>query len=166
MVSILILLISTVKLTRIDKFPFKCTTGRINIIYAFIILVCLCSCSANKLTNKGVYKELEPAEYDALLKVENVNIIDVRTKGEFKKSHIKGAVNASYFSGKFLKLVEECHLDTNKTTLIYCETQHRSPIAAKRLYKVGFNKIIDLKKGMIKWRKLGFSYVTTIQEHL
>ena len=110
------------------------------------------------MASKGIYKEVEPSVYEVLLKQENINIIDVRTKGEYEKSHIKGAINASYFSGKFLKLVKEFNLDTNKTTLIYCETQHRSPIAAKRLYKIGFKKIIDLERGMRIWRKQGFSY--------
>lgn len=133
---------------------------RFNNILAFVVLVSLIACSANKLTNQGIYKELASAEYQAMLNKGEVNIIDVRTASEYNKSHIKGALNASYFSGSFLELVVNYHLDTNKTTLIYCETQHRSPMAAKRLYKVGFKKIVDLQGGMSYWRKEGFPYET------
>ena len=118
----------------------------------------LVACSANKLAIKGIYKELPSKEYKELIKQNDVNIIDVRTKSEFEKSHIKGAISASYFSGKFSKIVSDYNLDTNKVTVIYCETQHRSPAAAKRLYKLGFNKIVDLQKGMSEWRKQGFPY--------
>lgn len=118
----------------------------------------LAACSTNKLASSGIYREVLSKEYELLLNQGNINIIDVRTKSEFKKSHIKNAVNASYFSGNFLEIVSSYNLDTNKVTLIYCETQHRSPAAAKRLTKIGFKKIIDLKKGLSSWRKQGFPY--------
>lgn len=132
------------------------------IIPALIILLLICSCSTRKLSNEGIYKELEPAQFENVLNQNDINIIDVRTKAEYNKSHLKGAVNASFLSGIFLKLIAQYHLDTNKTTLIYCETQHRSPVAAKRLYKIGFTKIIDLKKGMVVWRKQGYPYESTL----
>jgi rhodanese-related sulfurtransferase len=124
----------------------------------------LSGCSVGKLIDDGVYEELESTQYEALINRGGINIIDVRTKSEYNASHIEGAINASYFSGGFLKLVAQHHLDANKITLIYCETQHRSPMAAKRLYKAGFSKIIDLKKGMSKWRKEGFPFKSNILE--
>jgi len=127
-------------------------------IFFTLILLSLIGCSANKLVKNGVYNELSSREYEELMKQDDINIIDVRTKSEYKKSHIKDAINASFFSGHFLDIIEEYKLDTNKVTLIYCETQHRSPSAAKRLSKVGFKKIVDLKKGMNSWRKQGFPY--------
>ena len=131
---------------------------RTNNIFFAIIFISLVACSTNKLVRSGIYKEVPSNEYEALLNEENINIIDVRTKSEFKKSHIKGAINASYFSGNFLEIVSSYNLDTNKVTLIYCETQHRSPAAAKRLTKKGFKNIVDLQKGMSSWRKQGFPY--------
>ena len=128
------------------------------------MLSILTSCSTRKLHNAGIYIVLSPAQFENSLNQKDINIIDVRTKGEYNKSHLKGAVNASYLSGKFLKQIANYHLDNNKTTLIYCETQHRSPLAAKRLYKVGFTKIIDLKKGMVVWRKQGYPYESTLLE--
>ena len=124
-----------------------------------LITVITTSCSVKKITKSGAYRVVEANEFTALLTTENVNIIDVRTKGEFKKGHIKDAINISYFSGKFLKLVKQQHLDTSKLTLIYCQTQHRSPIVAKKLHKIGFNKIVDLEKGMNVWSKQGFPTV-------
>lgn len=36
---------------------------------------------------------------------------------------------------------------------MYCQTQHRSPLASKKMKKMGFKKIIDLKGGFVKWEK-------------
>ena len=138
---------------------------RVSNLFSVFILLGLIACSANKLTEKGIYKELQSKEYEVLLNRGNLNIIDVRTKGEYKKYHIKGAINASYFSGNFLDIVRSYNLDTNKVILIYCETQHRSPFAAKRLNKIGFKNIVDLKKGMSVWRKEGFPYESKNSEN-
>ena len=117
------------------------------------------SCSIHKLSKKGVYKEVSSKEYLLYVNDSTVNIIDVRTAAEYQKSHIKGALNVSYFGGHFKKSLVELDLDTNRTTLIYCETQHRSLFVAKKLYKAGFKSIIDLDKGMVKWRKKGLPFV-------
>lgn len=119
----------------------------------------LASCSIGKLTKLGVYQELKPPEYLAHVGDTTVNIIDVRTLAEYNKSHIKGAVNVNYFGGSFVEDLRALNLDTAETTLIYCETQHRSLFVAKKLYKEGFHHVIDLDKGMMHWRKKGFPYI-------
>lgn len=118
-----------------------------------LIFVLISSCSIQKLKKYGVYKELPPKDYNGyVLDTSNV-IIDVRTPKEYNKSHIKGAINVSYFGGHFKENFTELDLDTTKTILIYCETQHRSLMVANKIYKSGFNTIIDLDKGMRIWRK-------------
>ena len=122
-----------------------------------LILVSLNACSISKLAKTGAYKEVSALVFDSLILQTNVNIIDVRTKSEYSKSHIKGAQNASYLSGKFSTIISNLNLDTTNLTLIYCETQHRSLFAAKKLARLGFKKIVDLDRGMMYWRKQGFA---------
>lgn len=130
-------------------------------LFFFISLIFLVSaCSVHRLARKGVYREIDASEFLNYVVDSNVNIIDVRTAKEYDKSHITLSVNASYFGGKFSDLIDSLKLDPTKTTLIYCETQHRSLFAAKILYKKGFNKIIDLNKGMSYWRKAGYPFET------
>ena len=123
--------------------------------YLLILITTLLflSCGINKLEKKGVYVEMPASDYQQYVEDSTVNIIDVRTEKEYQESHIEGAVNASYFSGNFKDIIDTLNLDTSKTTLIYCETQHRSLITAKILYKKGFDNIIDLDRGMRIWRK-------------
>lgn len=124
----------------------------------FIIAICLFSCSIGKLTTKGVYKEVSATEFYNYVKDSTINIIDLRTEKEYQKSHIKGAINISYFGGEFKKDINSTSLNKELPTLIYCETQHRSLWAANKIYKAGFKNVIDLDKGMSNWRKNGFPY--------
>ncbi len=106
-----------------------------------------------------MYQEVSPEEFQVLTQDTSNILIDVRTVSEYQKSHIKGAINISYFGGHFKEKLEVLHLDTSKTVLIYCETQHRSLFAAKKIYRLGFHDIVDLDKGMINWRKNNFPYI-------
>ena len=119
----------------------------------------IASCSIHKLNKLGVYEEQPPAVYLSYVNDSTVNIIDVRTLAEYDKSHIRGAVNVNFFKSHFRENLRALNLDTSKTTLIYCETQHRSLFVAKKLYKEGFHNVIDLDRGMMHWRKKGFPYV-------
>ncbi len=126
-----------------------------------LILTLLVShaCSIKRFTRLGYYQEKSGIEFQKYLNDSLVNIIDVRTIKEYEKSHIEGAKNASYIGGDFKEIVDSLQLNKSIPTLIYCETQHRSLFATKKLVKMGFKHIIDLDKGMIAWRKDGFSYV-------
>mgnify|MGYP003687755739 CR=1 FL=1 len=124
----------------------------------FLIVLLTSSCGIRSLTKKGNYQELAPEAYLEYVQDSSVNIIDVRTNTEFEKSHIEGALNVNYFGGHFKRDLNQLNIDSTKTTLIYCETQHRSLFVAKKLKKVGFLKVIDLDKGMMNWRKQGFPH--------
>lgn len=77
-------------------------------------------------------------------------LIDVRTGFEYKKHRIKGAVHNSYLNPGFKSRLKG--LDTDRPVFIYCESEHRSPYAAKKLRKAGFTEIYDLKDGFKNWR--------------
>lgn len=124
-----------------------------NLIAMGLISILLTACGLKKLERKGQYKELSGEKYNHYLNSNQVNLIDVRTPKEYRKSHIDGAVNASYFNKGFKAKIDSLRLDPSLPTLIYCETQHRSLFAAKILHKKGFKNIIDLDKGMLRWRK-------------
>ena len=117
------------------------------------------SCGLHKLKKQGVYKEVSSKEYLVYVKDSTVNIIDVRSPKEYQKSHIEGAINISYFGGHFKEEFKKLELDTTKTTLIYCQTQHRSLMVANKIYKAGFHSIIDLEKGMRVWLKEDLPFV-------
>ncbi len=119
----------------------------------FVLLICilsLASCNAWKSGKNFKYTELAFADFDSNLKADsNYIIVDVRTPKEYRHGHMKNAINVSYFGTTFTDSIKT--LDRNKTVYMYCQTQHRSPLASKKMKKLGFKKIIDLKGGFMKW---------------
>lgn len=133
---------------------------------AILALTCVLpatSCSIRHLEHLGVYRELAPEDYLPYVQDSSINLIDVRTEAEYRKSHIEGAVNVSFLGGHFRKELKQLDPDKSRPTLIYCETQHRSLFVAKKMYVMGYRNIIDLDKGMMHWRKSGFPYSASDQ---
>jgi len=98
------------------------------------------------------YEKLEPTEYNALLADSTDHaLVDVRTNGEYKRSHMKGAVNKSYLAFNYRKAFSG--IDRNKLLFVYCQTCHRSPLAARKLKRMGFRRVVDLKGGYQQWQK-------------
>jgi len=98
------------------------------------------------------YEKLEPAAYTALL-ADSIDhtLIDVRTKGEYERSNLEGAVNKSYFAFNYRKAFSG--IDRNKLLFVYCQTCHRSPLAARKLKRKGFRRVVDLKGGYHQLQK-------------
>ncbi len=119
--------------------------------FFFILILFFFSCNSWKHSDSFTYEEMDCEHYKQQLELNSdLIIVDVRTEKEYKKSHIKNAINISYFGGNIKKYIDT--LDKNKTVFIYCQTQHRSPITAKIMKKKGFKKVIDLKGGFVKWK--------------
>jgi len=77
-------------------------------------------------------------------------LIDVRTRQEFNKSHIPGAISIPLHNLKNNRINE---LPTDKPILCICLSAHRSKPATRKLIKAGFNAM-ELKGGMLAWWKL------------
>ena len=67
-------------------------------------------------------------------------LIDVRTKEEYDKEHIKNALNhdiMDMMQGTFP------HIDKNEEITLYCESGNRSMMAKGLMEQSGFKKITD-----------------------
>jgi len=133
--------------------------------FLFASLFIFNSCITSYLKKNEHYKEVKNEEYSREIQnykdTSTYNIIDIRTKKEYFKAHIEGADNASIMNKDFKEYLKGLNLDPTKPTYIYCETQHRSLFAAKILIEeFGYTNIIDLDRGLGKYRKKGLPYVT------
>ena len=118
-------------------------------LLAFMASLLLEGCFTVKSNEHFTY-----AKYYAILKdSSNRYLIDVRTPGEFRKSHAPGAVNYNFLAFHFGRDVDS--LDRHKTAYIYCHTCHRSPFAGKIMKRKGFTRVYDLKGGFSQWLKAG-----------
>ncbi|MCB0519513.1 MAG: rhodanese-like domain-containing protein [Lewinellaceae bacterium] len=116
----------------------------------FLLPAVVASCKS--IYHADNVSQLPPDQYFEKMKITpDFTVIDVRTKMEYKKQHLENAHSASLLSFRFKKKV--AGLDRNKPVFIYCETAHRSPFAARKLRRMGFVEITDLKKGYKPYRK-------------
>ncbi len=94
--------------------------------------------------------ELISISPDELMKmVEDHALIDVRTPFEFRRGHIKNAINYKLGSeGEIIK-----NFGTDGKIILICKTGHRSRATANRLIKMGYKNLYHLDGGMNKWRK-------------
>lgn len=101
-------------------------------------------------TSAFTYEEIKVSDFEKKLNSsQDYILVDVRTPKEYEKGHIANAVNISYFGSEFKTSIEK--LPKDKLIFMYCQTQHRSPLASKYMKKKGFTHIIDLSGGFMKW---------------
>ena len=87
----------------------------------------------------------------------DILLIDVRTPGEYASGHVENSVNIDFRASNFKDLIGQ--LDKNQDVYVYCKVGGRSGSAAKMMEDMGFNKIYDLKGGIMQWEKDGFKKV-------
>ena len=76
---------------------------------------------------------------------ENIQLIDVRTPGEFRRGHIKNAKNVPLNEiGQFTPI-------TDKKVYVICQSGVRSKLAAKKLKKKGY-EVVNIRGGMHAWK--------------
>jgi rhodanese-related sulfurtransferase len=100
---------------------------------------------------KKEFRRVGVKEFDQLRGKKNTVVLDVRTKKEFNRSHIPGAVNLDFYSSTFEKQVAK--LDKSKTYLVHCAGGVRSAKACAIMKKLSFPALIDLKPGFRAWEK-------------
>jgi rhodanese-related sulfurtransferase len=81
-------------------------------------------------------------------------IIDVRSRSEFDRDHLPGAVRIPFYSiGSGL---EELNVNKRDRILLYCEHGPRSGIASFLLFLSGYDSLYSLEGHMKAWRQNRF----------
>lgn len=101
---------------------------------------------------------IEPQSMDidslnTLLEQETKNLVllDVRTLQEFKRGHLKGAINLSISTPQIFRL-RIGKLSKDNSYVIYSQTMDRSISAANIMMKKGFSRIYQLTGGILAWK--------------
>src|SRR5437588_937380 len=79
----------------------------------------------------------------------SLQVIDVRSPGEWKKGHVHGARHM--FLPELVKRMEE--LDRDKPTAVYCGSGYRASIATSILKPRGFNELWNVPGSWEAWNK-------------
>ncbi|MBK8611165.1 MAG: thioredoxin fold domain-containing protein [Chitinophagaceae bacterium] len=112
------------------------------ILFSVLILSCTAQ-TKNSLTAAEFEKEITTKE--------NIQILDVRTPGEFFSGHIKTALQADWNNkAEFERRL--AFVDKNKPVYIYCLAGGRSAAAANKMRSMGYQAVIELQGGTNAWR--------------
>jgi len=85
--------------------------------------------------------------------LEDYQVIDVRSSEEYKKGHIKFALNLEYNESSIAELLET--LDMDKPVFVYCKTGASSMKAAAKMIEMGFRAVYNLQGGIAAWTNAG-----------
>tara|TARA_B100001248_G_C27341556_1_gene436546 strand:+ start:518 stop:931 length:414 start_codon:yes stop_codon:yes gene_type:complete len=116
----------------------------------FITILCISTffnCEKFK-TNTSV--SISTEKMLALVKFDEVQLIDVRTPAEFAEGHLKNAKNIDFYSPDFDLQIEA--LDKSIPVILYCKSGRRSAKCASKLNAKGFTSIYDLDGGIQLWK--------------
>ncbi|MEP6846686.1 MAG: thioredoxin domain-containing protein [Panacibacter sp.] len=113
-----------------------------------VINIALLSCTT---TAQQQNTDVDVSTFQQDLTKDNVQVLDVRTAGEFQGGYIKNAMLADWTNpDQFKDRVQ--YLDKSKPVLVYCASGGRSGQAAQWLAKNGFTTVENLKGGFTQWK--------------
>ena len=97
-------------------------------------------------------ENISPSEAEKLLQDTTIQLLDVRTPGEFQSGYIPHALHADWLDKQEFKRRTES-LDKNKPLLVYCASGGRSSQAAKWFEENGFKNVYNLDGGITAWKQ-------------
>jgi rhodanese-related sulfurtransferase len=102
----------------------------------------------------GQVPEIEAVDLKTRLdQREHVQLIDVRSVGEYAAGHIAGTINVPI--NQLRSALPALALDPQRPVVAICQTAHRSPPAVRVLKQAGF-EARQLRGGMIAWNRAKF----------
>ena len=99
-------------------------------------------------------QNVDAGTFEQKINAGGVQVLDVRTAGEYSGSHLKNVMLADWTDkAQFTERVK--YLDKNKTLLVYCAAGGRSGQAAVWLKEQGFKEVVNLQGGITAWNAAG-----------
>lgn len=98
-------------------------------------------CVKNNGKTPSEYKKITASQAYDMMNEKEVTVVDVRTKSEYEKGHIKDAI---LIPNETIDSVPPTQLpDKNAIILVYCRSGRRSREAAEKLIKFGYKNVYD-----------------------
>jgi len=105
---------------------------------------------------KSIVENVSASDFSAKINAEkNLQLLDIRTIGEYKSGHLKNAKLINFYDPNFAKNIEAAGLDKNIPVYIYCRSGNRSGHAVALFKRLGFKHIVNLAYGINDWYRSG-----------
>ncbi len=118
------------------------------IFYSFVFATILFACQYQS-PKVGQYHSIDAESFKIVVRNQNVQVLDVRTDGEYIKGHIPSAVNIDINEQNFNNRCRKV-FDTHYPIAVYCHSGKRSHIAAGILVDMGY-EVYELEGGVLGW---------------
>jgi rhodanese-related sulfurtransferase len=82
----------------------------------------------------------------------NVQVIDVRTPGEYAGGHVPGSINIPHMS----VVSRRGELASDKELVFICQVGQRSALACEFAASLGFGSLYNVEGGTEAWIKAGY----------
>ena len=128
------------------------------LLFVFFSVTILSSCvndDKEYIKNSDYFKNLNPEEFKSSFEQNGGIILDVRTNDELKSGIIEDASTIDFYDGDFKKKIAK--IQKEKIVYVYCKSGGRSSQAAQLLVESGQSNVINLKGGIMAWKKAGYS---------
>lgn len=99
----------------------------------------------NKIANKIMKRKINEVDLKNI-DLKNYTIIDVRSRREFRESHLNGSINIPLPDVK--RNIERYVQNKNKKILVCCQSGVRSAKAVEIIEKLGYTNVYNLKGGL------------------
>lgn len=116
------------------------------ILGVIISLLIFCGCDSENNEQDVEYKEISAEEVHEILD-EDILIIDVRTKEEYVKSHIKNSMNIFVDN---ISMITHYNIPKDRKIIVYCNSGTKSYTAANALIALGYSNVYDME-GIEEW---------------
>jgi rhodanese-related sulfurtransferase len=120
-----------------------------NVFSALLLLISLLGRSQD-----GNNQNANPDQFEKGIRAANIQVLDVRTSGEYMSGHIKNALLADWTNPEqFNDRIK--YIDKDKPVYIYCQVGGRSAAAATWMRNNGYMQVVELQGGINAWKKAG-----------
>jgi rhodanese-related sulfurtransferase len=116
----------------------------------FAMALFVVACAQNNSSAQDIPKTVSANQFKAAIEKPGVQVLDVRTAGEYQAGHIQNALQANWNDAKEFQDRTQ-HLDKTKTVYVYCQAGGRSAAAQSYLIEKGYN-VVNLEGGMSNWK--------------
>ena len=128
------------------------------LVSALVIILLLLSQDLLKGFNKA-FQFVQPNDATRLINREDAVVLDIRDTPDFEKGHILNAVHIPVKSlEEKLKKIEKYK---EKPVIVSCRTGQQSHNACSLLAKKGFQKLYNLKGGVLAWQSANLPLTKT-----
>lgn len=122
--------------------------NHLTLVAAFVVILALLIW--NLITDPASKGAVDAVGATALINREDALVIDVRPMADFSQGHIVGAKNIPM--NGFKNQLGQLDKFKDRTIVVSCRSGNQSQAACKVLREAGFNKVLNLRGGMMGWQ--------------